>query len=60
MYLMALNKEQNKEMKKGVIAPEGILDTDTYFKHYTALMNKMNGWNMSEEEMAPTQKEVIE
>ncbi len=48
-----------KDKKKGVFAPEGILDTQEFFKEITRVTNKINGWDFTMEELYPTQREVI-
>ncbi|MGI6508233.1 MAG: saccharopine dehydrogenase family protein [Saccharofermentanales bacterium] len=51
---------QMKDKPKGVFAPEGIFETDLFFETLTRLLNRMNGWDMTPEELVPTQCEEIE
>lgn len=46
--------------KKGVFAPEGILETEDFFKELVRITNKANGWDFTLEELLSTEKEVIQ
>jgi saccharopine dehydrogenase-like NADP-dependent oxidoreductase len=50
---------KTKDKKKGVFAPEGILDTQDFFKEITRVTNEINSWDFTLEELMPTEREVI-
>ncbi|MBM4761697.1 saccharopine dehydrogenase NADP-binding domain-containing protein [Bacillus sp. B15-48] len=48
-----------KNKKSGVFGPEGILETEDFFKELVRITNESNGWDFTLEELLPIEKEIL-